>query len=100
MVSLLLDSQLQFVNMAILLYDQLEVITIFQTFLLFSWSIQGMIVFNEYRYYETIEIAQIFAAAFICSLGLKALLMKHQQLSQTPRHQNTQTPHNNNSEEK
>jgi len=37
-----------------------------------------MILFNEYRYYKTLEIVAIFSSALLCLLGVKALTAKHQ----------------------
>ena len=70
------DTQLQFLNLAIKLYDQLEVIPIYQTFLLFSWSSIGLLLFNEYKYYSQGQILGIFGAATLCLIGVKALTSK------------------------
>ena len=73
------DTQLHFLNLAIRFYDQLEVVPIYQTFLLFSWSSMGLVMFNEYRFYSTMGILGIFGAAVLCLLGVKALTAKHSQ---------------------
>jgi len=60
------------------LYDQLEVVPIYSTFLLFAWSALGMVLFNEYEYYDKLQVTAIFGSAALCLLGVKALTMKHQ----------------------
>ena len=76
------DTQLQFLNEAIKLYDQMECIPIYQTFILFSWTSLGMIIFNEYRFYNILEIAGIFASAGVCLFGVRKLAQKHQKTAE------------------
>ena len=73
------DTQLQFLNLAIQLYDQLEVVPIYQTFILFAWTSIGLVLYNEYVFYTTEQICGLFGAAFVCLVGVKTLTMKHKQ---------------------
>ena len=47
------DSQLQFLNQAIRMYDQLEVVPIYQTFVMLAWVSVGLLVYGEYKLYES-----------------------------------------------
>lgn len=60
----------------------MECIPIYQTFILFSWTSLGMIIFNEYRFYNLFEIVGIFASACVCLYGVKLLAQKHQKTAE------------------
>ena len=78
-----LDQQLHFLNQAIKLYDQMEIIPIYQTFVLFFWTLVGLIVFEEYRFYSPEEILGLAGTAVICMLGVKSLTAKRQKITET-----------------
>ena len=78
-----LDQQLHFLNQAIKLYDQMEIIPIYQTFVLFFWTLVGLVVFEEYRFYTVEEILGLAATAGICLLGVKSLTAKRQKITET-----------------
>ena len=46
-------SQTKSLNVAIKEYDQLEVMPIFQAFLMMMWMSGGMIIMNEIQYYTS-----------------------------------------------
>ena len=71
------DTQLQFLNVAMKLYDQLEVIPIYQTFVMFSWIGIGLFLQDEYVYYSWEQILAIFGCALLCLFGVKILTAKH-----------------------
>lgn len=59
------------------MYDQLEVIPIYQAFILFSWCSIGLFLYNEYQFYTTENICGLFGSGLVCLAGVKALTMKH-----------------------
>ena len=71
------DTQLQFLNLAIRLYDQLAVVPIYQTFVLLTWTCIGLFILEEYKNYEKGHLGGIVAGIIICILGVKALTMKY-----------------------
>ena len=71
------DTQLQFLNLAIRLYDQLAVIPIYQTFVLLTWTSIGLFLLDEYQQYTSEHLAGIVTGIIICILGVKALTMKY-----------------------
>ena len=71
------DTQLQFLNVAMKLYDQLECIPIYQTFVMLSWIGIGMLVFDEYKLYTKRQLVGLIIAFFVCLLGVKFLTMKN-----------------------
>ena len=62
--------------MAIKLYDQLEVIPIYQTFIMISWILVGLVVFDEARYYDWHQMIAILASVSLCIVGVKILTSK------------------------
>ena len=71
------DSQLQYLNRAIKLYDQLMVVPTYQTFIMLSWIGIGLVVFEEYKMYSALNILGIAIAVCLSLIGVKFLTMKH-----------------------
>lgn len=71
------DSQLQHLNRAIKLYDQLMIIPTYQTFIMFSWIGIGLFVFEEYKMYSVLNLCGIFGSVCLSLIGVKFLTMKH-----------------------
>ena len=69
-------SQSHSLNMAMKEYDQLEVMPIFQTFIMIMWMTGGMIVLNETAFYTTWQLVSIFGSFCILLAGVKVLTMK------------------------
>lgn len=63
-------------NQAIKLYEQLEVIPIYQTFVMLAWIGAGLLVFGEYKLYETHQLIGFAISIVMCLLGVKFLTMK------------------------
>lgn len=70
------DSQLQHLNRAIKLYDQLMIIPTYQTFIMFSWIGIGLFVFEEYKMYSVLNLLGIFGSVCLSLIGVKFLTMK------------------------
>ena len=63
-------------NVAIKLYDQLDVIPIYQTCVMFSWAFIGLTIYEEYKLYNGVELFGIIFSIVICFVGVKFLTMK------------------------
>ena len=72
--------QLHMLNLAMKYYSQLEVIPIYQTAVMILWICTGMIVFEEARFYTTIELLGISGSILCCCIGIKFLTMKNKML--------------------
>ena len=59
------------------MYEQLEVIPTYQTFIMLSWIGIGLFVFEEYKMYSPMNIVGIACAVCLCLAGVKFLTMKH-----------------------
>lgn len=69
-------SQTHSLNIAMKEYDQLEVMPIFQAFIMIMWMSGGMIVLNEISYYTSWQLCGIFLSICISCTGIKVLTMK------------------------
>lgn len=63
-------------NGAMKFFDQLEVMPIYQTSIMTSWLLSGMIVFREIDYYETKELIYIACSLIVCCIGIYLLYSK------------------------
>eukprot|EP00354_Favella_ehrenbergii_P011034 CAMPEP_0170477682 /NCGR_PEP_ID=MMETSP0123-20130129/18878_1 /TAXON_ID=182087 /ORGANISM="Favella ehrenbergii, Strain Fehren 1" /LENGTH=78 /DNA_ID=CAMNT_0010749527 /DNA_START=1001 /DNA_END=1233 /DNA_ORIENTATION=+ len=72
-------------------YDQLEVMPIFQAFLMIMWMLGGMIVLNEISYYTAIQLFGIFLSICISCAGIKVLTLKIKKQRQASRHRVSDT---------
>ena len=55
----------------------MEVIPIYQTTITIVWILTGLIVLNEYMYYENDKLFGVFVGIILCCIGIKILLMKN-----------------------
>ena len=62
------------------MYDQLEVIPTYQTFVMLSWIGIGLVIYGEYVMYTSSQLLGIAAAISTCLLGVKFLTMKRKSL--------------------
>ena len=67
---------LHMLNLAMKYYDQIEAIPIYSTFIMIMWISTGLIVFDEVKFYSTIELLKIIGSILICCVGIKILTMK------------------------
>ena len=58
------------------MYDQLEVIPTYQSFVMIAWIGVGLIVMGEYQLYESEKLIGIAASVCMTLLGVKFLTMK------------------------
>ncbi len=58
------------------MYDQLEVIPIYQTFCMLAWMSIGLGIFDEYKFYPTEHILAFAGAVVICLIGVRILVSK------------------------
>ena len=63
--------------MAIKLYDQMEVVPTYQSFVMICWVGLGLLIFGEYSLYEFKQILGMVAALVSCLIGVKFLAAKH-----------------------
>jgi len=84
-------SQTHSLNIAMKEYDQLEVMPIFQAFLMIMWMLGGMIVLNEISYYTAIQLFGIFLSICISCAGIKVLTLKIKKQRQASRHRVSDT---------
>ena len=68
--------QLHMLNNAMKLYDQLEVIPIYQTALMIMWILSGLVIFEEIHYYQGTQLGLIAVGIVTCCTGMKILTMK------------------------
>ena len=69
-------TQLHTLNIAMKYYDQLEAIPIFQTSSMIVWIMTGLIVFDEVKYYDNMQLLGIFCSIILSCIGIKCLTMK------------------------
>ena len=55
----------------------MEVIPIYQTTITIVWISTGLIIMNEYLYYENQQLFGVFIGILFCCVGIKVLLMKN-----------------------
>jgi hypothetical protein len=72
--------QLHMLNLAMKYYNQIEVIPIYSTAIMVIWIATGMVVFNEARFYSTLELFGIAGSILSCVIGIKFLTMKTKML--------------------
>ena len=70
------DAMLQFLNMGIKLYDQLECIPIYQIMILISWEAVGLFVFEETNLNSGPQLFGIFVGALFAVIGVGVLYKK------------------------
>ena len=68
--------ELQMLNLAIKLYDQMEVLPIQQVCRIFSWTFTGLYLYDEHFNYTNDAIMRIFGSALICLAGVIILTFK------------------------
>ena len=67
---------LHMLNLAMKYYDQIEVIPIYSTFIMIMWISTGLIVFDEVRFYSSLELMKIIGSILICCVGIYILTLK------------------------
>lgn len=72
-------SQMHSLNLAMMYYEQLEVMPINMTCIMISWMVSGMFLLREGQYYSTTDLVWIFSSFAICCLGIKVLMSKIKQ---------------------
>lgn len=68
---------LVYVNYGIKYYDQMEVMPLYQTCLLFHNILVGMLCLNELRFYTWRMLGGIFLSTLCCLIGICILLEKN-----------------------
>mmetsp|Transcript_12351 Transcript_12351/g.15751 ORF Transcript_12351/g.15751 Transcript_12351/m.15751 type:complete len:188 (-) Transcript_12351:83-646(-) len=66
-----------YINYGIKYYDQMEVIPIYQTFLMVHNILVGMLCLNELKFYSNKMLCAIGGATILCCLGIYILLEKN-----------------------
>ena len=69
-------AQLHMLNSAMRYFDQLEVQPIYQTAIMFTWILSGMVICNEAKFYTTLQMCLIFASVLVCCIGIYFLYTK------------------------
>ena len=77
--------QLHMLNLVMKYYDQLEAIPIYQTAVMIMWFCTGLIVFDEARFYSSLELLGIFGSSCLCCIGINFLMMKTKMLKEARR---------------
>ena len=77
--------QLHMLNLVMKYYDQLEAIPIYQTAVMIMWICTGLIVFDEARFYTSLELLGIFGSSCLCCIGINFLMMKTKMLKDAQR---------------
>ena len=62
--------QLHLINIPMKSYDQIEIIPIYQTFLILLNMASGAIILNEQKMYKWYELVNLFLCAIICICGV------------------------------
>ena len=68
--------QVQFMNMAIKLYDQLECIPIYEQMVLITWIFVGLVLFHEAKESTMKQLMGIGVGVLCCLVGVIFLTMK------------------------
>ena len=63
-------------NVAMRYYDNIDVIPVFQSFILLMTLSSGWIVFNEVQFYTPIQIAGIVCTSLVVCAGIKTITLK------------------------
>ena len=63
-------------NIAMRYYDNLDVIPIFQSFILLMMIVSGWVVFDEVKFYTPTQMVGITCSSLIVCAGIKILTMK------------------------
>lgn len=63
-------------NVAMRYYDNIDVIPIYQSFILLNMLASGWVVMDEMRFYSPIQILGIISTSTIVCIGIKILTMK------------------------
>ena len=66
-------------------YDQIEAIPIYQTAVMILWICTGLIIFDEARFYTTLELLGIFGSICLSCVGVYFLMMKTKMLKDAQR---------------
>ena len=72
-----LVSQLKFMNMSLQYYNQLEVVPIYQSFVIMSNLMCACIIFNEFRNYAWQSLLLITIGTLICISGILVMMKKY-----------------------
>jgi len=65
-------------------YDQIEIIPIYQTFLILLNMASGAIILNEQKMYKWYELVNLFLCAIICICGVVMIVQKPPSTTQSP----------------
>ena len=78
LVIILLNSPIQMhvLNLAIKYYDQIEVMPVYQTAVMVLWICTGLIIFDEARFYSTLDLLGIVGSILLCCIGCGFLMVK------------------------
>ena len=63
-------------NIAMRYYDNLDVMPIFQSFILFMMIVSGWVVFDEVQFYTPLQMVGITCSSLVVCVGIKILTMK------------------------
>ena len=67
---------LYFMSLAMRYYDNLDVMPMYQSFILLGMETAGWVILGEIRYYESKEIVGILASSLLVCLGIYVLTVK------------------------
>ena len=81
-------TQLHMLNGAMKFYDQLVVMPIYQTSIMISWILSGMIVFKEIDYYTNKELIFISCSMIVCCIGIYFLYSKTKYIKESQQQTN------------
>jgi hypothetical protein len=68
--------QLHLINIPMKSYDQIEIIPIYQTFLILLNMASGAIILNEQKMYKWYELINLFLCSIICICGVVMIVQK------------------------
>ena len=77
--------QLHLLNIVMKYYDQIEAIPIYQTAVMILWICTGLIIFDEARFYTSLELLGIFGSICLSCIGVYFLMMKTKMLKEARR---------------